>query len=271
MKVKCEYCAAMIDSTLDKCPNCGAVNSNVVRVSKSTPRTIAELKEWYVGHNLPPSNVTRFFIGEDYKEPRAFGIYQDGNEFVVYKNKDTGERAIRYRGTDEAYAVNELYLKLKSEILNQKANSSNRKRKGHSKARKIANIFEIGFFLAIVLFMIFGAIADKISRIPHYYSYDDTVYVTYNNSWYEYNDYSKDYYPVTYVPDSLYNQPADYEYNYKDYEWDTGSTFVQFKDSDYYEEVIEPTLQSNNDSDSYSWDSGSDSWDSGGTDWGSDW
>lgn len=28
---------------------------------------------------------------------------------------------MRYQGTDEAYAVNELYLKLKDEILNQKA------------------------------------------------------------------------------------------------------------------------------------------------------
>ena len=41
--------------------------------------------------------------------------------FIVYKNKADGTRAVRYKGTDEAYAVNELYLKLKDEILNQKA------------------------------------------------------------------------------------------------------------------------------------------------------
>ena len=62
-----------------------------------------------------------FFIGIDYRQPRAFGIYQAGNEFIVYKNKADGTRAVRYQGTDEAYAVNELYLKLKDEILNQKA------------------------------------------------------------------------------------------------------------------------------------------------------
>lgn len=45
----------------------------------------------------------------------------------LYTKQGNGERAIRYQGTDEAYAVNELYLKLKSEILNQKANNQTRK------------------------------------------------------------------------------------------------------------------------------------------------
>ncbi len=77
-------------------------------------KTIEDLCGWYNAHNLPPYETTRFFIGVDYKKPRAFGIYRDGNEFVVYKNKDNGERAVRYKGPDEAYAVNEIYLKLKS-------------------------------------------------------------------------------------------------------------------------------------------------------------
>lgn len=120
MNLKCEYCGVMFDDTLEKCPNCGAVNKNVRRMAKGTPKTIEELQEWYHEHNLPPYEKTRFFLGVDYKNPRAFGIYRDGDEFIVYKNKDNGERAIRYRGPDEAYAVNELYLKLKGEILNQK-------------------------------------------------------------------------------------------------------------------------------------------------------
>ncbi len=121
MKIKCEYCGAMIEDSEDKCPNCGAPNVNVRRTTEHTPKTIEELKAWYEARKLPPYETTRFFIGIDYKEPRAFGIYRDGSEFVVYKNKGDGTRAVRYRGTDEAYAVNELYLKLKSEILNQKA------------------------------------------------------------------------------------------------------------------------------------------------------
>ena len=120
-KVKCEYCGAFIDDSEEKCPNCNAVNANFKRYVPTTPKTIEELKGWYAARNLPDESITRFFIGKDIKEPKAFGIYKDGENFIVYKNKANGSRAIRYKGTDEAYAVNELYLKLKSEILNQKS------------------------------------------------------------------------------------------------------------------------------------------------------
>lgn len=41
------------------------------------PKTIEELKQWYVDHKLPDENITRFFIGKNYTEKRAFGIYKD--------------------------------------------------------------------------------------------------------------------------------------------------------------------------------------------------
>lgn len=117
-----------MNHTDEKCPVCGAANPQFKTPKKvSHPKTIEELKRWYEDRHLPPKEVTRFFIGEDYKKPKAFGIYKDGDKFVVYKNKDTGARAIRYEGPDEAYAVNELYLKLKEEILNQKALNNARK------------------------------------------------------------------------------------------------------------------------------------------------
>lgn len=119
-KVQCEYCGHYIEDTLEVCDNCGAVNSNHQRTTADTPQTIEQLKSWYKARNLPPEETTRFFIGKDIKEPCAFGIYKEGNEFIVYKNKSNGQRAVRYKGTDEAYAVNELYMRLKEEILNQK-------------------------------------------------------------------------------------------------------------------------------------------------------
>ena len=121
MQVKCEYCGNLISDSAASCPHCGAPNANVKRTADATPKTIEELKQWYADRHLPPPETTRFFIGEDYPGPRAFGIFRQGSEVIVYKNKANGSRAVRYRGTDEAYAVNELYLKLKSEILNQKA------------------------------------------------------------------------------------------------------------------------------------------------------
>ena len=122
MNIKCNYCGEMFSETLEKCPSCGAPNSNVKRTTVDQPTTIEELKDWYRSKGLPSYETTRFFIGIDYKGPRAFGIYYDKYlGYVVYKNKDNGERAIRYQGTDEAYAVNELFMRLKQEILEQKS------------------------------------------------------------------------------------------------------------------------------------------------------
>ena len=126
MRIKCEYCDNFMDDSETKCPSCGAPNKNAKRTGVGVPTTIEELKQWYEEHHLPPYETTRFFIGINYEKPKAFGIYKDdktGN-FVVYKNKDTGDRAIRYEGTDEKYAVNELYLKLKEEIAGSDASIS---------------------------------------------------------------------------------------------------------------------------------------------------
>ena len=87
-----------------------------MRSADGVPKTIEELKAFAKAKNLPLEEM-RFFIGVDYKEPKGFGIYedQDGN-FIVYKNKGDGTRAERYRGKDEAYAVNEIYQKMKTEV-----------------------------------------------------------------------------------------------------------------------------------------------------------
>ena len=130
MQKRCDYCDNFYSDTLDCCPCCGAPNENVVRVIHDRPQTIEEFKQWYIDHNLPPEEITRYFIGKNIKEPKAFGIYKDpytGN-FVVYKNKADGMRAIRYDGKDESYAVNELYQRLLSEIANQKQRIRMRRR-----------------------------------------------------------------------------------------------------------------------------------------------
>lgn len=131
-KVKCDHCDSFIDDTQEKCPICGANNSAYQRIVSDTPKTIEQLQSWYRARKLPPEETTRFFIGKDIKEPKAFGIYQKGDYFIVYKNKANGQRAIRYEGKDEAYAVNEIYLKLKEEILRQKNINHNRRQQNNS-------------------------------------------------------------------------------------------------------------------------------------------
>ena len=198
MKVQCEYCNSWIDDTDEKCPNCGGVNKAYKRTTDQTPKTIEELKQWYVNHHLPPEETTRFFIGRNYQQPRAFGIYQnEKGEFIVYKNKDNGQRAIRYQGTDEAYAVNELYMKLKEEILNQKRNSQ-LKKNGSSKSQgavgKVKKAADQAFTVASYIICgaaVVIAIATWISscslvanRHEGYYKVDDKMLYHYYNTWY---------------------------------------------------------------------------------------
>ena len=115
---KCEYCGSTITSEDRMCPNCGAANPlYVVDLPRKVtdPKTIAELQEYCAERGMPLLRM-RFFIGEDIKEPKAFGIYKDSHgDCIVYKNKADGTRAVRYRGPDEEHAVREIYDKLLEE------------------------------------------------------------------------------------------------------------------------------------------------------------
>ena len=179
MKVKCDYCGAAIDETMTHCPNCGAALAGANRTAEEQPKTIEELQAWYVAHHLPPEEFTRFFIGKDIREPKAFGIYKnETGDFVVYKNKSTGERAIRYQGRDEAYAVNELYQRLKAEIVDQKGRQPGSSTKGITpqpmtdKQKKGCGCAVMAAIISIIaMFAIFG------KSIPNgYYNYHGTPY-----------------------------------------------------------------------------------------------
>lgn len=299
MKIKCEHCGAEISDLDVKCPYCRGENIHYKKENVSTynannvPQTIEELKQWYIAMNLPDENVTRFFIGKDYKRPKAFGIYKDertGN-FIVYKNKGDGERAVRYEGKDEAYAVNELYKKLKDEIYNQKHNNQNTKIRNNyrSKNRNNNNNYKDSefyknttplyrFFYIVIaavsiigisaffLFILFGI------RTPNqgYYRYNDSYYYYQSGRWYEYDDYYG--WRRAYV-DDYFEDNYDYYYDsgYYDYDYDID----RFEDSSYYSKPSSSSSSSSYDYDSSydsdsSWDS-SDSWDSSSTDWDSDW
>ena len=73
---KCEYCGGVILSSDKTCPTCGATNLHYVEDAPSvvlTPHTIEELKEYCAERNMPLQRM-RFFIGENYQKPKAFGI-----------------------------------------------------------------------------------------------------------------------------------------------------------------------------------------------------
>ena len=263
MQVKCNYCGALIEETSETCPKCGAPLSGSHRTAKEQPKTIAELQEWYVAHHLPPEEITRFFIGKNITEPKAFGIYRDGNgDFVVYKNKSTGERAIRYKGADEQYAVNELYQRLKAEIADQKGNrpSSQQPVVDNTKKKKKKK----GCLIAIIILCVIGILGAIFDKTPPngYYHYNGAQYYHQGSSWYYYDKEKDDWFPSTEEIDIDKKNAKDFQTDQhygKDFEssswYDSGS---HSDDNDSWD----------NDSD---WDSDDDSWDSGGTDWDSDW
>ena len=270
MKIKCEFCGSMIDETSERCPSCGAPLSGANRTASEQPKTIEELKAWYTAHHLPPEEITRFFIGKDIKEPKAFGIYRDGNgDIVVYKNKASGERAIRYKGSDETYAVNELYQRLKAEIADQKGNRRPTNSQPVSamdtsykkqKRKKGCLIAIIVFVVLALLTAIFGNSAPN-----GYYKYNGTEYYHQGSKWYYYDAKTNDWYKSN---DEKTLDKAITDENAKDYQYN-GHQGKTFEESTWYDSGSHSDDSSwDNDSD---WDSGSDSWDSGSTDWDSDW
>ena len=277
MQQICDFCGSVIMDTDAVCPHCGAANAHVMRVAAGLPRTIQELKDYAAKNHLPLEKM-RFYIGKDFKEPKAFGIYEKNGIFTVYKNKADGTRAIRYQGKDEAYAVNELYQKMHSEIMKRKQQISEKKQTtGHhshtdssnsiAKAEKVLIPIVVGVNVLVVLLILVLIISGIVGAIKSpkrgYYTYDDQAYYYQSGTWYGYDE--SGWVPVT--PDSGLTD------SYKDYydgsSYQNGNGYDDFKDSGYYHEDSK-----DNDDDDWGndddWDSGND-WDSGGTDWDSDW
>lgn len=287
MKIKCDWCGQWIDDFDQTCPNCGGVNQHYTRQANDVPKTIEELKAWAAEKKLPLGEM-RTFIGEDYRGARAFGIYKDEKtgKFIVYKNKADGSRAVRYEGTDEAYAVNELYMKMKERVAEQKthqgtpsapkrsnmagAAGENRRKKTSSGKSRFWRLCFIciapALSMMVVTFFLQANTPDR-----GYYNYNGTPYYYYGNDWYEWSDDSWIEAPYSSWMDHDY---ADY---YDTYSYDNGAEYGDFADSPYHYVIDSSDDDTDwddgddwNDSWDDDWDYG-DSWDDSWDDWDSDW
>ncbi len=264
---KCPYCSGTVSSDEKNCPHCGAANEHyVVDTPRQIflPKTIDEMKEYCAERGMPLLRM-RFFVGEDFKEPRAFGIYKDGDRFVVYKNKADGTRAIRYQGPDEAYAVNELFQKLLVECHNRGIYPDGKPATNRTVTRTAKKGSWPGIIICLLMVAVFIALGvhlNQWSKEKHkndgYYRFDDSAstWYLYGGSWY----YSNDGYT------NWYSGNPGVGDNYTDYqigtEYDSDWGVMDFRDSEKWD-----SIQSDNSSSSSDYDS----WDSGGTDWSSDW
>ena len=310
-KKTCPACGAPVSPGEDFCSFCGALiprNKAVGQTEQAsaaavqaapaaegvrekrrvqTPQTVEELLAFCERHELPLSKM-RFFIGLDYPGAKAYGIFQDANgDFVVYKNKADGSRAVRYRGPDEAYAVKELFEKLKTEASSQRVHAAAARTPGFPASSAHANnpynypdraakrprkrkanallIAIIAAAAAITIGRTAAAIHNNTQQVPHfsqgYYQYNDNYYYNYHDDWYLYNNDVGSWYPIYTIDDELTENPGDY---YSSYSYDDDYGVESFSDSGYYESA------SGSSSYSSDWDSGSDSdWDSG-WDWDDD-
>ena len=252
----CERCQKPLPDGEQVCPECGFAQEQGGIVLTRIPTTIEELREFCEEQGMPLEKM-RFFIGEDYQEPKAFGIFRDeSGDFVVYKNKADGSRAVRYHGPDEAYAVRELYEKLKSEVeLRNGGGVSGSRGMNQSSKRFVKAVLA---FIIVVWLIVGTSLFFAFRNTPRrgYYRYHDTEYY-YLDNWYYYDTNYDNWYEVDDVPEAFEESYRDYydgESHKDSYDsWD-------FSETDYY--------------DDYDWSSSSssyDSWDSGGTDWSSDW
>lgn len=209
MLIQCKYCGSNYSDTELECPNCGAANDCVNRTAAGTPKTIDELLKWAGQHHLPLDQM-RTYIGQDVRDARAYGIYKDpvSEDFVVYKNKSDGSRAERYRGKDEAYAVNELYQKMKARVAEQKAHQMpnvdsgstqepERSTPSGQRRRLLKSVLTVIIFIIIVVFgfefYVFSLLSDdKLPSVSSgYYRYDsDMYYHDHGDYWYIWNDRS---------------------------------------------------------------------------------
>lgn len=258
MKIKCDFCESYFEDTESSCPYCGGANTAVGnhRFSNGVPKTIEELKQWAEQCNVPLAEM-RVYIGDNNYSPKCIGIYKEGSDVIVYKNKSDGTRAIRYQGSDEAYAVNEVYLKIKEMMAmaaaakrapgsNSRAasysgeqsspyNANGYNRPSNTSGRSVIGIIAI-IIIIIAMTAMFPSCIGDIGRVVQGYSsssYSSGSYGSgyssgYNSNtsnWdYDYGNDSNSGWDYNYGNDSNsgwdYDWDSDWDSDYGDYDWD---------------------------------------------------
>ena len=223
------------------------------------------------------SEKTRFFVDQDYDGPKAYVIKRNGiGEFEVYKRKADGSKAVRYQGSDEAYAVNEFYQKFLEEVrkrpefakklLGEYSRSNTR---GTDQVDKLKRSFYTAIAYAAIMLSLLGGVSyikNTYNKFVHrkdgYYQTVDNTYYRLGRKMYYYDRLLDDWY--------FYGYFSDFDDYYDDWEYydyyDDHAEYDNFEKTQYYEDWEEEDSDSGW-SDSDSWDS----WDSDFSDWDSDW
>ena len=274
---ECSVCGTPVRSDEPKCSCCGAANE--------VPRTIEELKAYCVKKGMPLDRM-RFFVGKDYVKPKAFGIYEDGGRFIVYKNKADGSRAVRYEGPDEEYAVRELFLKLLDEChkrgiypdgrpvekpaRSQTGSAGGTSRTGKRKSRGKTVVLVLCALCLIAMICIFSTFDWSFRSYKNgYYQLNDSYYLKKGSHW---------FYGGSYDWHSRNGSPSE-NVVYLGNDYDPAWGVIEFEESQTGKDYLAGKYNSYSDNSRDSYGSSSSdysssdysSWDSSDTDWDSDW
>ena len=250
-------------------------------MSRDIVHSVSDIKYLAEKNNMPLEQM-RFFPGTDYREPRAFGVYQDTEtgEWVVYKNKDTGERVERYRGFDEEFAAQELWEKMESEMnkridkYNGAGSRSNapatvRHNSPAKKKEDKISALSVAVIIGICVLAIISHYKERKNRHNGYYRHNDSTYYFQGGDWYWFDDDILDWLPY----DGVEDEDIWFDNYYYGDSYDFGNYEYDFNNSDYYD--ADMYYSNDDDDDDWSWGSDNDwdwgGWDAGDTDWGSDW
>lgn len=143
MKILCTFCGIELDDSVEVCPNCG--EKHIKGSFGKVPKTMEELQRFISINDLSAGKMN-FFVNFDYKHARAFGIYIDGSDYVVYENRDDSSRDEKYRGSSEAYAVYLVFKRIREELVPKPVEKTVQRK---PKRRFLRFMFILTIFIAI--------------------------------------------------------------------------------------------------------------------------
>ena len=252
MDQKMVYRPDLAEDATEFCPLCGAPVAPMEEPQpeatpaqpETTPRTVEELVALCDSFEVDPANHG-FFIGKDEKDTPGYGLFLDAfGDYVFYHNHSSGDRAIRYKGRDEGYAVGEMYRRMKAAHLfhrpaaRQESDGSSRSQHHHShrshrqrkKARRLRRI--IAAAVAVVVCCVAAVVLRWRALQPKdgYYHYQGRYYYLQHRQWYAY-DSVMDTWNKTQPDENVVDNHSLY---YRStYYWE-GSPVSDFRQSGFY-------------------------------------
>ena len=253
MDKKMVYRPDLAEDATEFCPLCGAPVAPEEKSEpeaspaqpETAPRTVEELLALCASFEADPA-AYHFYIGEDEKDAVGYGLFVDEfGDYVFYHNHRNQQRSIRYKGRDEAYAVGELYRRMKEArvfyrpVSRQEEGGERRHHHSHSgqsgrqrrKARRIRLAVAIG--AAVVVCCVAAVVLRWRALQPKdgYYHCQGRYYYLQQHQWYAYDSVMDNWEKTDANPTIVANHQAYYR---SIYYWE-GSPVSDFRDSGYYD------------------------------------